>query len=455
MTGFDAGSPATGPIHVDLARMLADSDVRHAEQWLADRAPHEIADEITRLKPVPAALAWRLLPKGRALDVFEELDSTQQQAILEGLRDHAFAELLEEMDPDDRARLLGEAPAGFVRRVLAGLSTGERAMTAQLLGYPADSVGRYMSPEVVVVPVDATVGQALARIRERAADSETIDIVALVDGSRQYRGTVDLKHIVLAAEGDPIVSLARDDYPTIRVADEAEAAARLIQETNLLALVVVDSEERVVGVLTIDDALEVIEQADSEDIARQAAVLPSGGHYFSSSVWRLARLRVVWLLVLIFAAALTVSVLQFFESSLEQVTALALFIPLLVGTGGNVGAQAATAAVRAIALGEVRTGDLMRVAWREARVGLLLGVTLGIIALGVGSLVVGPPVAITVGLSVIAVCIWAATVGGLMPILARAMRIDPAVISAPLVTTLVDATGLVIYFLIAGAVLGL
>ncbi len=455
MTSSDAGLSSTGPIQVDLAKILAEKDVRQASRWLSDRAPHEIADEITRLKPVPAALAWRLLSKGRALEVFEELDSTQQQAILEGLRDHAFAELLESMDPDDRARLLGEAPAGFVRRVLAGLSTGERAMTAQLLGYPAGSVGRYMSPEVVVVPVEATVGEALARIRDRAADSETIDVVSLVDGARQYRGTVDLKHIVLADESEPVALLAHADHPTVGVADDAEASARLIQETNLLALVVVDSEERVVGVLTIDDALEVIEQADSEDIARQSAVLPSGGHYFSSSVWRLARLRVVWLLVLIFAAALTVSVLQYFENSLEQVTALALFIPLLVGTGGNVGAQAATAAVRAIALGEVRTSDIMRVAWREARVGFLLGVTLGVIALGVGSLVVGPPVAITVGLSVIAVCIWAATVGGLMPIIARAIGIDPAVISAPLVTTLVDATGLVIYFLIAGAVLGL
>lgn len=451
----ESNENSTGSIRLDLARMLADSDLRHAEQWLAARAPHEIAEEITRLRPVDAAVAWRLLPKGQALDVFEELDSTQQQAILEGLRDHAFAELLEAMDPDDRARLLGEAPAGFVRRVLAGLSTGERAMTAQLLGYPADSVGRYMSPEVVVVPVEATVGEALTRIRDRAADSETIDVVALVDGSRQYRATVDLKHIVLADEATSVAELARSEHPTVHADDDAETAARLIQQTNLLALVVVDSEDRVVGVLTIDDALEVIEQADSEDIARQAATLPSGGHYFSASVWRLARLRVVWLLVLILAAALTVSVLQFFEGSLEQVTALALFIPLLVGTGGNVGAQAATAAVRAIALGEVRTADLLRVAWREARVGFLLGISLGVIALGVGSLVVGPPVAITVGLSVIAVCIWAATVGAVMPIVARAMRIDPAVISAPLVTTLVDATGLIIYFLIAGAVLGL
>jgi magnesium transporter len=229
----------------------------------------------------------------------------------------------------------------------------------------------------------------------------------------------------------------------------------LVQETNKLGLVVVDSEGRVLGVLTVDDALEVIEEADTEDVARQAATLPSTGHYLSASPLRLAGLRVVWLLFLIVAATLTVSVLQLFENSLEAVTALALFIPLLVGTGGNVGAQAATSAVRALAIGEVRPSDAMRVAWRESAVGLFLGLVLGALAFVAGWLVAGIAVAITVGISVVLVCIWAATIGSLMPLMARALNIDPAVISAPLVTTLVDATGLVIYFVVAGVVLGI
>jgi magnesium transporter len=228
-----------------------------------------------------------------------------------------------------------------------------------------------------------------------------------------------------------------------------------VQETNRLGLVVVDSEDRVLGVLTVDDVLELIEEADTEDFARQAATLPSSGHYLSASPVRLAGLRVVWLLILIVTATLTVSVLQLFETSLESVTALALFIPLLVGTGGNVGAQAATSAVRALAVGEVRPSDALRVAWRESRVGLLLGLVLGALAFIAGWIVAGVLVGLVVGISVVLVCIWAATVGSLMPLMARALNIDPAVISAPLVTTLVDATGLVIYFVAAGVILGI
>lgn len=439
----------------DLQDAIEERDIRAAAQWLADHAPHEIADELTRLRAVDSALAWRLLPKGRALEVFEELDSTQQQELLGGMRDHQFAELVENMDPDDRARLLGEAPAGFVQKVLAGLSPRERRMTAELLGYPAGSIGRAMSPEIISVHDTTTVGQALARLRARAEHAETIDLVAVVDASRAYQGTVSLKQLVLADPEQSVMDIADDDHPTAHVDDEAEDAARLLQEYNLNGLVILDLEDRVVGILTVDDALEIIEQADSEDFARQSGSLPSAGHYFSSSVWRLAGLRVVWLFVLILAAGLTVSVMQLFEDTLEAVTALALFIPLLVGTGGNVGAQAATAAVRALALGEVRPSDVVRVAWREARVGLLLGLGLGVVALGIGSIVVDFPVATVVGISVIGICTWAATVGAVMPLLARAIRIDPAVISAPLVTTLVDATGLLIYFLVAAAVLGL
>ena len=237
--------------------------------------------------------------------------------------------------------------------------------------------------------------------------------------------------------------------------EDAEKAARLVQETNRLGLMVVDSQFRVLGVLTVDDALEVIEAADTEDIARQAGALPSAGHYLSDSVIQLARLRVFWLVILMSAATITVWVMGLFETALATVTALALFIPLIVGTGGNIGAQAATSAVRAVAVGEVRPTDALRVAWRESRVGLLLGAVLGVIAFGAGWWVAGLDVGIAVGLSVVLIAVWATTVGSTMPLAAQALKIDPAVISVPLVTTLVDTSGLIIYFLVAGAILGL
>ncbi|MDA9786946.1 magnesium transporter, partial [Pontimonas sp.] len=422
---------------------------------LDGRAPHDIAEEFTRLDAVQSALVWRLLTRDRALEVFEELGFYEQQELLNGMRDQAFREILESMDPDDRARMLGEAPATFAHKVLQGLSPKERAMTASLLGYPEGSVGRVMSPEVVTIPEFTAVADIMKIIKRKGEDAETIDILAVVDRSRKLVGVMELSQVVMADENLTARDLADENAPTLSVTDDAEAAARLVQETNRLGLVVVDSEDRVLGVLTVDDVLELIEEADTEDFARQAATLPSSGHYLSASPVRLAGLRVVWLLILIVTATLTVSVLQLFETSLESVTALALFIPLLVGTGGNVGAQAATSAVRALAVGEVRPSDALRVAWRESRVGLLLGLVLGALAFIAGWIVAGVLVGLVVGISVVLVCIWAATVGSLMPLMARALNIDPAVISAPLVTTLVDATGLVIYFVAAGVILGI
>jgi len=423
-------------------------------EWLDEKAPHEIAEELTRLKPVQAALVWRMLPRDEALEVFEELDSVQQQELLSGMRDSAFREVVEEMDPDDRARLLGEAPAGFVRRVLAGLSHKERAMTASLLGYPEGSVGRVMSPEVVTVQESTPVSEILDVVRRKGSDAETIDLLAVVDRSRTLVGVVGLSHVVLADPGLTAGEIADVNAPTLEVTEEAEKAARLVQETNRLGLMVVDSESRVLGVLTVDDAMEVIEAADTEDVARQSGQLPSTSHYLSTSVLELAKLRVFWLVILISAATVTVWVMGLFETALAQVTALALFIPLLVGTGGNIGAQAATTAVRALAIGEVRPSDALRVAWRESRVGLFLGVVLGGLAFGAAWWVAGLTVGLTVGISVVLIAVWATTIGSIMPLAAQAVKIDPAVISAPLVTTLVDTSGLLIYFVVAGVVLG-
>jgi magnesium transporter len=443
------------PVEMSLTGALNLGGLAPVAEWLDEKAPHEIAEELTRLKPVQAALVWRMLPRDEALEVFEELDSVQQQELLSGMRDSAFREVVEEIDPDDRARLLGEAPAGFVRRVLAGLSHKERAMTASLLGYPEGSVGRVMSPEVVTVQESTPVAEILDVVRRKGSDAETVDLLAVVDRSRKLVGVVGLSHVVLADPGLTAGEIADINAPTLEVTEEAEKAARLVQETNRLGLMVVDSESRVLGVLTVDDALEVIEAADTEDVARQAGQLPSTSHYLSTSVLELAKLRVFWLVILISAATVTVGVMGLFETALVQVAALALFIPLIVGTGGNIGAQAATSAVRALAIGEVRPSDVLRVAWRESRVGLFLGVVLGLLAFGAAWWVAGLPVGLTVGFAIVLIAVFATTIGSIMPLAAQAVKIDPAVISAPLVTTIVDTSGLLIYFLVAGLVLGL
>lgn len=439
---------------IELTDLLDTNDLVGMRLWLAEHQPYEIADALARLPPERAAVPFRLLDKDRELEVFEELDPGQQQAILAGLRDSAFRELLEKMEPDDRARLLGEAPAKIATKALAGLSPAERRMTAALLGYPEDSVGRFMTPDTVILHRDLTVARALEVVRAKGAEAETVYVLPVVDNGRRLSGMVQLSDLVTSAPDTLLKDLVDVFTPRVQATGPAEDAARLMQEANLVALPVVDSEERYVGLLTFDDALELIEAADSEDIARQAGAQPIQGHYAAVGVLRLARARAVWLLLLIVASTLTVNVMQGFEATLERVTALALFVPMLTGTGGNVGSQSATAVVRALAVGEVRLRDLHRVVWKESRVGLLLGVMLATIALVIGSLLVGTGIAAVVALSVVAICAWASIIGSTMPLLARRVGVDPAVVSAPLVSTLVDATGLLIYFSVAHVVLG-
>jgi magnesium transporter len=438
-----------------LGQLLEQEDLPAIQEWLQHHPPHEIADELARMDAVEASVPFRLLDKDRALAVFEELEPVDQQTILMGMRDQAFHDLVESMDPDDRARMLGEAPAKVAKRVLAGLSPNERRMTAALLGYPAGSVGRVMTPEAVALSRHLTAEQALRVVRAKGGDAETIYTLPVVDTGRRFVGVVSLRDLVLSPADKTVDELVDREVPMVYATEPAEDAARLMRETNVIDLPVVDSEDRLVGLLTFDDAIEVIEAADTEDVARQSGATPWSGHYMFASVWQLARSRAPWLLILILAAVLTVNVLQVFEGELAKITALALFIPLLVGTGGNAGAQAATSAVRALAVGEVRKGDLIPVIWREWRVGLVLGALLGTVGLVIGSIIVGGRIALVVAISLILICAWAATVGATMPLLAKRLRIDPAVVSAPLVTTLVDATGLIIYFITAKLLLGL
>lgn len=437
-----------------LRSVVRHQDLDTVQERLPRYPPHAIADELARMGAVEAGVALRLLPKDRALAVFEELEPVSQQQILEGLRDRSFLDLVEGMEPDNRTRMLKEAPAKIVKRVLAGLSPGERRTTSALLGYPDGSVGRYMTPETVALPQDLTVEQALQTVREKGAEAETVYTLPVVDSERRLTGIVELRDLVLDRPSTPVSELAVVDPVSVYTNDSAESAARLMQATNDMNLPVVDSEHRLVGLFTIDDAVEVIEAADTEDVALQAGASPWAGHYMAATVWQLARYRALWLSLLLVAATLTVGVTRAFEATLEQVASLALFIPMLIGAGGNAGAQAATACVRAMAVGDVRGSDLLHVVWRECRVGMLLGSLLALLGLMVGALFVDINVAVVVGITLVLICGWAATIGGAMPLLAKRLRIDPAVVSAPMVTTLVDATGLVIYFLTAKLILG-
>jgi magnesium transporter len=435
-----------------LDELVEHGDIVEIDRWLGASSVVEVAEELSRLPTERRAVPFRLLAKNRALEVFEELDPALQQELLDGLRDANVRHLFEQMDPDDRAALVDEMPAKVAKRLLAGLSPHERRMTATLLGYPEDSAGRIMSPEVVSLRETMSAAEAIEKVRRAGRHAETVYALPVTDSQRRLVGMLGLRDLVLADPETQVATLMDTEVYSTGVDTDQEAAARLMLDANLLALPIVDSENRLVGVVTVDDAMEILEEEETEDVARAGGAEPLGRPYLTVSVLHLARSRVVWLLVLIIAASLTVRVLDVFEDSLAAVVHLALFIPLLIGTGGNTGAQAATTVTRAIALGEVRFADVARVIFREMGVGAMLGAMLGGLAFAPVALVWDSHIAIIVSLTLLTICALATFVGSLLPLLAKRLGADPAVMSAPFITTLVDATGLIVYFLIAIAV---
>ncbi|MBK0419825.1 magnesium transporter [Leucobacter sp. CSA1] len=437
-----------------ITQDLSDKDLVSLTQTLTPLSVPELVRTFERLGLRQRAVIFRLLSKQRALEVFEELPPALQGDLLDGLQDAEVARLFAELDPDDRMWLLDEVPSALAPRLLRGLPEAERQLAAEMLGYPQGCVGRRMTPEYVSTRFNFTVGQTLARVRERLDEAETVYTLPVLDGSRQVVGVVSLRDLLGADESAAIEAIMQPAH-TAEATDEAEFAARRCADLGLLALPIVDSESRLVGMFTIDDAVRILEHEESEDAARQGGVEPLRRPYLSTPVLTLVRSRVVWLLVLAVGATLTVRVLSAFEATLEQVTVLALFVPLLIGTGGNTGNQAATTVTRALALGDVKPRDILKVLSRELRTGCALGLLLGALGFAVAGLVYSPLIGLVIGLTLLAVCAAAATVGGAMPLVARAIRVDPAVFSNPFITTFVDATGLVIYFLIARAVLQL
>lgn len=440
----------------ELAELVRRRDIDGIQRALAGTQAYVIAEELARLDDEERALPFRLLPKTRAMRVFEMLDPPIQEELLDALRgDRRAHEVVEGLDPDDRARLLDEVPAAVAKRLLAGLSPEERAATAELLGYPEDSAGRVMSPEVLHLEAPDTVARALERVRATGAEAETVYTLPVTDEERRLVGVTSLRDLVLAQPAQRVADLMDTRLISVTADTDRERAARVIQEADLLALPVTDREGRLLGLITVDDAMEVLEEEQSEDLALGAAASPLDRPYLASSVLRIVRTRLPWLALLIVPATLTAVVLAGFEVTLEEVTKLAWFIPLLIGTGGNAGAQAATTIVRAMAVDQVRFSDFLRVVARELQTGAVLGLGLAVLGFGPAAVFAGWDIALVLCLSVFAIVTWATVTAAGLPIVARRIGLDPAVVSTPLMSTFVDATGLVIYFSIAQIVLDL
>lgn len=422
---------------------------------MLDQPPiQDVVALVERSTNTRAAVVLRLLSRQRSIAVFDALDAAHQADLIGALQGTEVYSFFGELDPDDRVSLLDELPAEIADQLLRNLDPTERDVTGVVLGYPKGSIGRRMSPEVPIVYADMTVEQTLRYLRSAADDVETIYLLPVIDRDRTLLGVISLRKLFNADDENEIRGLM--NKPIFANAhDGAEETARWFMPLDLLAMPIVDDSSRLVGILTFDDAQDILEEADDEDTARSGAHEPLQQPYLSTPLLKVVRSRVVWLLVLAVSALLTVQVLDAFEETLAAAVVLSLFIPLLTGTGGNTGNQAATTVTRALALGDVRKRDIAQVMWRELRVGLFLGTLLGVLGFLGAWAVYGLPIGIVIGSTLLAVCMMSATVGGAMPIIAKTVGADPAVFSNPFISTFCDATGLIIYFLIATSVLGL
>jgi len=417
----------------------------------------DAAEAIGSLPRTLQALAFRLLPKDEAIAVYEYLDPAVQQSLLERLRSGEVLELVEEMSPDDRVRLFDELPAKVVRRLLAELSPAERRVTAQLLGYAPETAGRLMTTEFIDLKEFHSAAQALEIVRRRARDTETIYALYVTDGSRHLTGILSLRDLVIADPNERIGDVMTRDVINVSTDTDQEEVARAIQRYDFLAVPVVDREQRLVGIVTVDDVIDVIEQEATRDLYAAGAVQAGDeDDYFQSNLFTVARRRVVWLLVLLLANSGTAAVIAAMDGVLQKVVVLAAFIPLLIGTGGNVGAQSSTVVIRGLSTQRIQSLGPWAAIWREAVAGALLGLLMMLVVIPWAAYVSGGNwlVAWAAGLSLVGITTLAATAGAALPLLFDRLKLDPALMSAPFIATATDVVGVFIYLQTASWLLG-
>ena len=445
-----------------LKTMLANLDDAKKYQSLRDVMETLPAPDLAAVfEDLPAEklpVLFRLCPKDLAADVFAELTPATQQQLIDGLTDTELKAVVDELFVDDATDLVEEMPANVVKRILAQAEPATRRMINELLKYPEDSAGGVMTTELMALRPDMTVAQAMDTIRENGFDKETINNCYVTDSSRRLVGVVSLRALVLAKNTEePIKDLMDSNVVSVSTTTDQEDVSKLFEKYGFLAIPVVDAENRLVGIVTIDDAISILQDEASEDIAKMNAIGPSDKPYFKQSMWDLYKSRAPWLLFLMISATFSSLVIRGYEDALAAVTVLTAYIPMLTDAGGNAGSQSTSTIIRGMAVGDIQPHDLPRILWRESRVALLCGGTLAVCNFAKMLLFdrIAAPVALVVCLTLICTILLSQLIGGLLPVAAEKLHVDPAVMASPLITTIVDATTLLIYFNVAKIVLHL
>lgn len=391
---------------------------------------------------------FRLLTKDRAADVFSFMDSETQELIVKSITDNEVRHIVDELSLDDTVDFLSEIPANMVTKVLRNTDEEKRKLINEFLNYPDDSAGSIMTIEFVQFNKELSVEKAMEQLRKTGLNKETIYTCYVVDEGRVLVGVVSLRTLILADDDAKVEDIMEDDIIFVKTLDDQEDIAYLFRKYGLIALPVVDNEQRLVGIITVDDIVDVIEQEDTEDIEKMSALIPSEEEYLKTSVVTLAKNRVVWLLVLMVSGTLSSAIITGFQGVLASSVILASLFPILMGTGGNAGSQSSTLIIRGMAVGEIETRDILKVIWKELRVGIVTGFALGCVNF-VRLIVLGDVpmnINLTVSLSMMCTVILAKSVGSTLPILAKKLKFDPAIMAGPLITTVVDCMALLIFF---------
>ena len=429
--------------------------------------PMDAAEFIASLPKERIALVFRLLKKDIAAEIFAELDSDLQELVIEKMSDAEIAQILEELYTDDAVDMLEEMPANVVSRIMKNATPSTRAEINRFLAYPEKSAGRVMTSEFIDLRKGMTCEEAVARIRKIGLDKETVYVAYVTDASRVLEGVIQLKQLLFAQPTDLIADIMDQNVLYAHTHDDQEEVANMISHYDMIALPIVDKEQRLVGIVTVDDALDVLETEATEDIEKMAAMLPSEKPYLKTSVWEVWKQRVPWLILLMITATFTGAIISSYESALGTYAVLTAFLPMLMNTGGNAGGQTSVTIIRGLSLDEIAMGDVFRVLWKELRVGAFCGITLAaatflkVIALDFrfqiyttlenGDVQNNLVISAIICATVFSAIIFAKIVGTLLPIGAKRIGLDPAVMASPFITTIVDAVTLIIYFAIASA----
>ncbi len=434
-----------------LLNLAEEKKYRQLKEALLEINEVDIASFMEELDSEKTVIVFRMLPKALATDVFAELPAESQSHIINSITDKELSEIVEDLYVDDAVDMLEELPATVVRRVLKNTTPDTRKLINQFLNYPENSAGSIMTAEYVGLKKNMTVEQSFAYIRHHGVDSETIYTCYVMDEKRHLEGVVTVKELLMNAYETRLETIMDTHVIKVTTTEDQEAVADMMNRYGLLCIPVVDSEDRLVGIITVDDVMEVMEEEATEDFEKMAAMLPSEKPYLKTSVFQLAKNRIPWLLILMLSSTITGAILVKYETAFAAVPLLVSFIPMLMDTGGNSGSQSSTMVIRGMALGEIEPSDVLKVLWKEIRVGFMVGFVLAVV--NFIRLMIQYPgntmICVTVVISMFATVVAAKTIGCTLPIGAKVLKLDPAIMASPMITTIVDAVSLMVYFNLA------